>query len=109
MTREEIDAQINTFHRAANILRQHAGDESDKLYRDRVIDHFNREIAELVRKRDNPAPPWTRQPPQPCPLKEQPAKCFRRDGDKAVIDAGLQGPLCAGCETRVTTLEGLTP
>lgn len=105
----DIDSRIGGIHRAAEIMRANAADEFDRAFCGRVANELNREITHLQKLALTPPAEWVPQPPQPCPMKETPSSCYRRDGETSTIDAGLQGKLCKGCERRVSTLDGLTP
>lgn len=98
---------IAGLRRATVIMNANCGDSFDRTFANRVASELAREIAALEKVPD--AVPWVQLPPQPCPLKETPSSCYRRDGEKAVIEAGIQGNLCKGCEVRVSVLEGGKP
>lgn len=110
IAKAEITGQIAGIMFAAQAMRNNSADEFEKAFCARVINDLNRQLNHLNSQvAAPPKEPWKPVPPRPCPAKQQHPTCYRRDGETAVIDAGIQGRLCKGCEWKVSTLDGVTP
>lgn len=100
--------RIGGIERSITIMNANCGDNYDRTFANRVEGELRREIAALEKIPD--PVPWVQLPPQPCPRPTvDEASCYRRGGERAVIEAGLQGKLCKGCEIRVSVLDGGKP
>lgn len=105
-----IKGTIEGIQIAADVMRANAADEFDRAFLNRTVSDLNKRLEGLMKEQAAPPPePWQPTPPQPCPLNQKPTACYRRDGEKAVIEVALHGRLCHGCERKIDQLEGIAP